>query len=69
MPNEDYPDWSYGEPCPECGSTELGETCKTHGTLYVTENGDIDDFIVSEMGQAIAVKCFKCDTSLMNKLE
>jgi len=62
-------DWSYGEPCTNCGSEYLGETCKGHGTLKVTEQGEIDHFDLSELGDPLIVECVECGTELMNKME
>jgi len=71
----EHSDWNYGEPCPDCGSKILGETCKAHGTLQVSEypegSGEWgpERFDVGDMGEPLIVQCIECDTVLMNRIE
>lgn len=62
-------DYEYGDPCPECGHREyLAESCLAHGMTYFDENGNVQDFNVSEYGEEIVVECHECDTVLIDKL-
>lgn len=62
--------WEYGEPCPECGSERLGETCLSHGMTYVglheTPDGDeyynVTDYDEESVGEQVVVECQECNT-------
>lgn len=60
--------WEYGEPCPECGSERLGETCLSHGVSYVGQYEDgeyhVTDYKENQVGEKVVVECQECDTLL-----
>lgn len=64
-----YPDYEYGEPCPNCGHSEyFYETCGSHGTSYFND-GQCVDYKEQHVGDPIqSVVCPECDTTLIKKV-
>lgn len=59
-----HPDWNKGDPCPECGATEL-LVMESQPATYSSERGDFV-FLSREdpCGPVQWVRCTSCDTPL-----
>lgn len=52
--------WERGEPCPECGSTEISVEV-AHGEIYISEGGNFEyrekGSHIGDVGKPMCVQC------------
>jgi len=58
------PHWSRGEPCPECGNTELA-VMELRETTYKSSNGEFDlEHLDNDKGPQLSIVCKECHAHL-----
>lgn len=67
VPRQSFADWTYGDPCPNCGSAEgYTERRVCYGQKTVVD-GQPTTFQQEHVGQALEVRCQDCEGLLLER--
>jgi hypothetical protein len=59
-----YPNWSRGDPCPECGSSELA-IMELREATYISSESEFEfDHLTNNTGPQLSIVCKECQTHL-----